>query len=455
MYRAMTQQNNNQDQKLYILSELLALSERAASASIDEVRFMCVNETHKLISYEQAGLWENQNNQKPQLTALSGAPIIDRKSPYADFLNNLYASHFNTISEVTLLDAKNSKFEKQWTKHLANHAIFLPLKTAQGQQVGTIFFSKSTPWQDDEAALLTKFTDIYANHLSQKQINTRNIASIVGALRASKKKYWLTGAAALLLLYPIPSSVLAPAEITAKKPELVRSPLEGIISSIAVEPNQNINKGDLLFSYDLASFIAQKELSEKALSVAEKELRQTTQEALNDPRARVRLARLKGSLEKEKTNLEYYQSVVERGKVFAPSNGTVIFEDVYDWVGRPVSVGERIMLLARPDHTQLEIQLPANEAIEIKADRPVLFFSDARPDIPLKATLSYHSYKANKNDHGDIAYRLKAEWVNTQDNQDLYRLGHKGTVKIYGPKTPLLIQILRKPIIFMRQIMGI
>lgn len=455
IYRNMTQPNNSHDQQLYILSELLALSERCTAATLDEMRFISVNETHKLIPYEQAGLWENINETKAQLTALSGAPIIDKKSPYPDFLKRLYATHAPSMIETTKVDAAESPLAEEWLNHLARHVTVLPLRDNEGQHKATLFFAKAAPWQDDEIALLERLAPIYGAQLGQKQKSAKHIGARFNTFRKSKKKYWLLAAAVFVLLYPLPSSVLAPAEIIAKDPALIRAPLEGIISDIAVTPNQSVSEGALLFSYDLDTFTAQKELSEKALSVAQRELRQATQEALNDPRARARLASLKGRVEKEQTNLAYYKSVVERGKVYATSQGTVIFEDIYDWVGRPVAVGERIMLLAQPDHTELEIHLHANEAIALNRERPLLFFSDARPDIPLKATLSYHSYKANQNEQGDIAYRLKADWIDVKAHQELYRLGHKGTVKLYGPNTLLILQILRKPIIFMRKIIGI
>ena len=270
----------------------------------------------------------------------------------------------------------------------------------------------------------------------------------------NRKKWKILLAIAVLACFPFRQSALAPAEIIPFEPSLVRSPLEGVIEHIDVVPNQVVQKGDVLFRYDRRLLETQIKTSENALTVAKGELRQASQEALNDPQARLRVVQLQGDVKKETTSLAYTKDLLKRTEVVAPESGVVVFEDVFDWVGRPVSVGERVMLIAHENKTQLEVRLPVRDTIGFPQDADIRFFSNATPDKPVVATLYHHSYRASSSDFGDVSYRLKAHWEDTSEAAQ-NRLGLKGSAKIYGARKPLILHILRRPLIEVRQWMGI
>lgn len=158
-------------------------------------------------------------------------------------------------------------------------------------------------------------------------------------------------------------------------------------------------------------------------------------------------------MKKEKYSLGYAKGLLSSTDVLAPRAGIVVFEDVFDWVGRPVSIGEKVMVLAKGDQTELELRLPVYDNIGITIDADVRFFSNANPDQPIKAIISHHSYRASTSDLGDVSYRLKAKWENT-DHKSTPRIGLKGSAKVYGERKPFILHILRRPLVEVRQWLG-
>jgi hypothetical protein len=440
----------------FILNELLSLYERVRSASLQELRFISVNETHSIVNYDQAALWEVQYD-KPVLTALSGVADPDKNGAYGAFLKQLYKKNLQGLGAIRTLshnDITDPSLKKDWLAYLPAYILCIPLQTADAHIVGTMMFARAAPWLDSEHALIEKIANIYSHDFSIKQKSALTFIKFFAQLKGTKTRLLILLAFALLMMLPCRASVLAPAEIIAHEPDLIRASIDGVIEEILVNPNQKVKKGQLLVKFDRAALQAQQDITRNTLNVSIAELRQTSQAALNDPTARARLSFLQGKVQKEETSIAYYQELLSRSEIKAPKDGTVIFEDAFDWRGRPVSIGERIMLLANETKTELEIHLPVHDAITLKADADVVFFSNARPDSPLKALLSFHSYRANKTEADTIAYRLKATWAQNYSVESAH-LGLRGTAKIYGEKRLLIWQILRKPSAKIRQFFGL
>ena len=85
---------------------------------------------------------------------------------------------------------------------------------------------------------------------------------------------------------PVRLSVLAPGELVAAQPAVLRAPLDGVVAQIHVQPNQIVKQGQPLFSLDEAQIASRLQVAQQALSTAEAEYRQFAQMALGDPRPR-------------------------------------------------------------------------------------------------------------------------------------------------------------------------
>ncbi len=449
--------SKTQDKQVFILSELLSLYERLRGINPAELRFVIVNETYNLIQYDQAILWELKAT-RPTVTAVSGIAEIDKNAPFIMFLKNFYKQGIAGLTDLSVLnvnDINDDNLKADIKEWLPPYMMFSPIFDNEKNVIGGLLLARKQPWQSAELSLLEKVTDIYGHDLDRAQKQEGQKRKALSDLIAGREKRIVAALLVLaIMLFPFKTSVLAPAEIIASNPVLIRAPIEGIIKDIPVKPNQVVQAGDTLVVFDEVALKAQIEVTENALKVAQSELRQVSQEAMNDLNARLRLSILRGQVEKEKTNLAYYKEVSNRGVITAPEAGTVVFEDVFDWLGRPVSIGERLMLLAQSEQTELEIQLPPADAIPLEDNAQSLFFSNARPDRPVKASVFFHSYRAVQNAESEIAYRLKARWNGTDEASNL-RIGMRGTAKIYGQRQSLISYIIRKPMTQIRQFLGL
>jgi len=450
---------SEQDQSaLLLLSELLEINERTRGASLAELRFMVVNETAKFIQYDHAALYEF-NGTNYSVSALSGVAEPDKNSIYIKALRSFWRHELISLNDpittmpISEINLKTAALLEQ--AELGKTFIAIALFHKE-KKIAVLLLSRNKPLSDKEMAVIPKLAKPYGHEMGLHLAQLKSALSFLGKLKKSKIKLALMALVLFALCFPFKSSVLAPSEIIALEPELIRAPIDSVIEDIPVKPNQKVAVGDTLVQFDKQALEAQIDVSKNALKVAEAELRQAAQQSMVDGAARAKISVLKGKVDKEKTNLRYYQDLMTRSSIKAPKAGTVIFEDVFDWLGRPVTVGERIMLLADENQTQIEIHLPVTDAVEIKQGADVLFFSNARPDMPLKATLSFHSYRANKQqEEGVVAYRLKAQWIDALEKQKLKRLGLKGSAKIYTKRQPLIMQALRKPIVKIRQFLGV
>lgn len=135
----------------------------------------------------------------------------------------------------------------------------------------------------------------------------------------------------------------------------------------------------------------------------------------------------------------------------APRDGIAIFESVEDWVGRPLKVGERIMVIADPAAVELELRLPVADAIELEPGAAVQFFLNVAPQDPLAGVLSFSSYRATPAEDGALAYRLRARFA---DGVAPPRIGLKGTAKVMGEQVSLAYLLLRRPLAVLRRWVG-
>lgn len=445
------------DPRLYALTTLLNLEQRLRWAKRVEARFIAVNESKELVDFTQSVLWEAENNQieKGAVTAISNTAVVDKNAPFVLFIKDLIkdVSKNGDLSQAQIIQKEtlqNQEVQKDWEEWFQDKILWIPLKSENVPWQGGLIFSRRQPWTEGEQNLIEKFSDSVTYMLSK--YSAQDKLNIKQYLKNKKKTNLIFAALCLFLLIPFKTSVLAPAEVIAQKPSLVRAPLDGIVETIHVRPNQKVIKGDVLITFDQAELTARMDVAENAVKVAQTELRQISQEAMDDRAAMSRIAAAQGRLEKERAEVSYIKQLLKRTQIKASADGVVVFEDAYDWLGRPVAQGERIMLLADPAKTELEIQLNIHDKITLPQKADIRFFSNSSPHKPNEAILNYVSYRATKTPDDVMAYRLKGSWNNRGDN---LRLGQKGTAKIYGHRRPLIWQILRVPFTKLRQWTGL
>jgi hypothetical protein len=448
---------NSLDAQLYGLGTLVQLLKRARrAATAEELGFVMVNETHALLPYRQAALWQRHARGAGRVVAVSGAATVDRNAPFMLWLNPAVAKldEDGTTDAIRPVDAGSlgGSLGEGWAEWLPAHGLLIPLQTEGEPVLGALLLARDQPWTEGDAHLMSELAEAYSYGWTRFLGKRRRslFATLFG--RSLLIKLGLAAAVVAVLCLPVTLSALAPAEVVALQPTIVRAPLEGVVDHFEVQPNAPVEAGQLLLTLDPRAIENKLDVATKALAVAEAEYRQAAQQAVFDDKSRALLAVLKGRAEQRRADVTYNQSLLDRIKVTATRSGLAIYDDPNAWIGKPVAIGERLLEIADPTQAEIEIWLPVADAITLKPGADVDFFLNVTPESPLRATLRQASYEATQSPAGLLGYRLKAKLTDTTHPP---RIGLKGTAKVYGERVTLFYYLLRRPLAAARQFVGL
>lgn len=430
------------------ISTLLHLQHRARdAASAAELSFIAVNETHALVPYRQAVLWEAGKG----ITAVSGVAVPERTVPFMHWIDGVCRTlaarqpDAGPVSATVLPDDDR----EEWRQWLPAAAFWQPLSIGAVQ--GGLLLARDTAWSEADALVLAELSHAYGHALGALRPPARG-PGFLRTARGRRRSLVAAGiAVALLAAMPVPLTVLAPAEIVAVAPAIIRAPMDGVVDRIHVQPNQRVEVGQPLFDLDDTTLRGKLEVAQKALDTAEAELRQLSQQALMDAGAKPRLAATMGRREEKAAEAAYLSELSERIRVRAPQGGIAVLDHPGEWSGRPVMVGEKVLALAEENDTEIEAWLSPGDMIELPPGAAVAVFLNADPLAPVGGTVRYVAYETTHRPDDTAAYRLRA----TLAGSDHPRLGSKGTARISGMRVPLVYWLLRRPWAAVRSSLGI
>ena len=109
------------------------------------------------------------------------------------------------------------------------------------------------------------------------------------------------------------------------------------------------------------------------------------------------------------------------------------------------------MEIAAPGNTQLLVRIPVDALIDFDHDAGLYFYPNVSPLKKIKADITAVGYQASPDPDGLLTYKVRATF---DDKEQAFRIGWKGTAKIYGDWTVLSYAVLRRPLIALRQLGG-
>lgn len=442
-------------QQLVGLSTLLQLEQQCRRTGDQaEFSFFVVNDTLRLIDYHQAVFW-HESGFSLTIRSVSGVDRPNSDSPYLQWLGRvlgfLRKHHPDRPSQIITEDDLPPGLRHGWREWMGNEGVWCPFP-AKGRPAAGLWFKREQEWSRAETALLEQLAEAYG-HAWQGLLDRSRwfIPRQSPLVRRFLPLLLLLGLLACLAL-PVKLSVLAPARVVPLDPLLVSSPLRGVIEEFHVRPNQEVERGRLLFTLDDTELRNRYEVARKALAVAEAQLQQATQKSLFDRNSAIDIDLLKARVAIKKAEMQYAADELGRVEVRAARAGIVVFGDVNDWIGKPVVTGEKILLLADPGSRELQIQVPLDNAVNLEPGARVRMFLHVDPSEAIPATLMQTSYEARETAQGTLAYMVKAAF---QEDSPKIRIGLQGTAKIYGRETRLYYYLLRRPWAALRRNLGI
>lgn len=425
-----------------------------AAKTIQELQYLSVNETRRLIPYEQAFLLSSAGAKDEDYRVLnaSSVAVVDRDAPLIVWLEQAVQAlrRAGTTGEQPMVVTEEllpDSLRSGWREFVKGHVFWCPLQHPDETLLGVWWFERGFPWQENDVAIVHRLAGSYAyawKALSKKERSWSK--------KIKRPAWWLLPVALLAALcLPIRISAVAPVKVMAKDPVVVSAPIDGVIADVLVHPNQMVQAGTTLFRYEDTNLRNQFLVAEKQLTVARAEQSQAIQTGFSDPQRKAEVPLKEAEMDLRQTELTYAKEMLDQVEVVAPKPGLLLYSEKSDWTGRPVTVGERIMEIADPKQIELRIDLPVADAIVLKDGADALIFLNALVLESFPATIVHASYHAEVLPSDVLAYRVTAQLVQPDPR---IRIGWQGTAKVYGEQGPLAYLLLRRPLMALRQWVG-
>lgn len=429
--------------------------EAGLSENLKQLTFRILNRSVAYCRYDRAALWDLRGK-SVKLLGVSGAGEINRQSPLVCEWRNLVRAMTSrdapAIIEPALLPGREDTWNELTRRTRGLSVIWLPI-AVDGRTVAGLWLERWSGGRFTPGDLARVEALALAYGVAWRSV-ARKPNPLLDKLRSRR---WLTAAAAAILLVgalcfvKLPLRIVAHCEIVPKNPVAITAPLNGVIDEIPVLPGRSVEVGDLLAVYDKRVASEEIKVAEQQVQIIESDLQRARVQAFDDLSARSEIALLENRLEQEKVRLRIARHRVDQLEVRAPVRGTLMFDDPHEWRGRPVQVGQRLMMIVDPKQTKLRIWLPEHDNIKFDHDKPLTVILDSDPRSSRSATLRFLANHSQLNSDGIPCFRAEADWIEPEPNM---KMGLQGTAVLYGDPVPLGYWLLRRPLAAVRDFSG-
>ncbi len=438
------------------LAGFVALEQRLRACSdMARLGYLVVNDSRLLFSYRSAFLW-TESGSRARIAAISGLPEPGKNTPFDQWATRLCRTIDRSDTAIKPLCARDvdAELAAQWQDYLPPALIWVPLASRDGRLLGALALCRESGWRDEEIRMLALWADAIAHALEALTASAQR--SFVARTRRLLGGRWRASLALLLLLgalwFPVSLSVLVPAEVVARNTQVIRSPLDGVIDEVYVQPNAHVAAGAPLIRLDTTELLTRLEEAAQELGAAQATLRRARQLAVSSPKDAARLAELQSLMQQKRATHAYYRDVIERTTIYSEQDGIAIVGEAEQLVGLPVQLGQRLLSVARQEDAAVELWIPVADNIPLPAGATIEVFLNISPDAPVSAVLDYVNYQAEEDLRGTLAFRAMAHF---DAGETLPRIGLHATAKVYGESVRLGYLLFRRPVATLRRWIGV
>ena len=438
-----------------IAAELLEFQRKLqACRSMRELAFVAVNEGFGVLRFDQAVFWQYDIRSEVTVEMVSGLAEVSAEAPYVQWLVRA-ATHFvnapgQPLVAVALDDLPDSLAEDgaEWSPDQLVHCA---LMSPEGVVIGGLLFARDEVFGDMERAIAQWMGAAVGFALWAWRRDYRPVRRWLQRTSTRQLMLAVVFAASLLSFVPVRLSALAQAEITPVRPYPITSPVEGVVDSIKVYPNQVVAADEPLVVLNDTITRNKLAVAVKALDIAKADLQRAINKSFSDDASKGELNVLDARVREKVAEVAFLSEMLDRYSISAPQGGLAIFADAEEWRGRPLQPGERIMVIADPLLVEVTVYVPPDDAVQLELGSEVAVFLNVDPLSPLKARIVQTSYETIPMPDNSLAYVVKAQL----GPGFLPRIGLRGTAKVYAEEVSLGYYLMRKPILFLRKSLGI
>ena len=440
----------------WTLLDQLAAKARATETE-RELLFAIANDSFALMPYRSAMVFL-KSAAGLRLSCVSGLTELDRHSPFASWSEKVVAGWLTQLTQRCQFGQADvpAELSPVWPEYWPAQVHVHALAGRDGEVLGAVVYASDNPWPPMADALLSALHQVHGLCLQQMRMQPGLWPRIQSALlgrdaSSRRRRLWFLAAAVVILCLPIRQFVIAPADIISLDSTAVTTPVDGIVADMVAKPNQAVREGDTLIRLDDTAIRNRLESARQGLEVARAEYLAGAHRALVSADNAAEAGVLKGRIQERAAEVAYLQDQLAMLEVRASRDGIAVYGQENDWVGKPVSAGQRVMELADPAQVGVTVWVPVADAINMASGQGIHVLLYADPLNPLEATIEQASYQATKSPDGVVAYRVRATLPPGQG----VRLGLRGSAKINGGWVPLGYFVLRRPLAAVRQWLGV
>ncbi len=428
-----------------------------AADSEHALLFVMANETFALLPYRTALVFTLHHGE-PHLGCASGLTTVDRRGAFGSWAEQVVKALLPLLGErshFTTADLPED-LRAAWHDWWPDIVQVYPVTGSGSEVLGVVVYVTEQPWPQATVPMLNALHQVHGlclQNLRAQKGPFDFLKQLVDGRNLKTRKYIVRGLAALVLVLclPIRQFVIAPAEIISLDAIAVTTPVEGIVAEMVAKPNQPVQKGDVLVRLDDTAIRNKLESAKQALEVSRAEYLAGAHRAFVSTDKTAEAGVLKGRINERLAEVAFLEDQMGMLEIRASRDGIAVYGQENDWIGKPVSAGQRILELADSSHVGVNAWVPVADAINMRSGESVHVLLYADPLSPMTATIEQASYQATKSPDGVAAYRLRA----TLPPQDKVRLGLRGSAKINGDWVVLGYFIFRRPLGAVRQWLGV
>ena len=409
--------------------------------TVPELLYFVANESRSLIAYDQAFvLKRSATGGGWQVRTASSIAAVDRNAPLVRGIEAAVAQ----CDAPCDLDCPD---DPALDDYPFRHWLWYPLRTRDGEAFAGLLIARAHPFDIAEAGRLERIAET-TQHGWLALTGGKPVRRMPTFTR--KQKRLALAALAIVALFPVHLSALAPVEVVPAHPFVVTAPFQGIVAAIAVAPSERVARGQTLLRFDDVKLRNEFTLAEQRLHVARAKVDEVSAATFGDATQSRGISIAQAEYELAQAEYDYARDMLARARVVAPRAGIAIYTDRREWEGRSVDVGQPIMQVADPGDVRYRIDLPTREQMRLARGSAVSVWLDSQPLWAQSARLEEASYQARATPDGTLAFAIEAQ----PSDGGAPRIGSRGTARVRGPWAPLAYAVFKRPIATLRQYLG-